>query len=399
MTRAMAVVLLALMAATPGFCQADEAPAQPPADDAGEAQVVVIRAVWPGADLTNTSFRVFEDQQMRSLVDIFPAPDGTAVAVLRPGEYYIMAVVDANGNNQVDADDGFGFHGVSDLSGNSQPAPAVVKEGQLNSAIIPILMIRSEDGRLVPLPSAQQRTTGTLQGTFEKGGPTPGAGPILLVVLPVGMETRPVVSVIGPHEFELRVPAGAHRVAVVVDSDDSATLSVGDLMALRGFGENEPVTVDPDGTSVIGPLTLAACTEVPAGIPPLVAGLVTGAEVAEGARTSVAFCTDQALRNEAFSVEAGSGGRFAAVADAGMYYLRATIDQAADGALGVGDMLGFFGVDSLLSGAPPRPVEVAEGALITGVEIPISARIDETGRLTAWPPSVEGAEAPGNAGE
>ncbi|MFW5866883.1 MAG: hypothetical protein ACOCX2_03640, partial [Armatimonadota bacterium] len=154
--RAIATVLLVLMAATAGLCQADEAPADGTAE--AEDLMVLLRAVWPGGDLENTSFRVFKDRNMRELVELYPAPDGTAMAVLPAGEYYVMAVVDANGNNQVDAGDGFGFHGVSDLSADSAPAPVTVAPEQLNSATIPILMKRSEDGRLVPLPAALQGT-------------------------------------------------------------------------------------------------------------------------------------------------------------------------------------------------------------------------------------------------
>ncbi|MGI5819371.1 MAG: hypothetical protein ACOX9R_14885 [Armatimonadota bacterium] len=402
MIRAMTVVLLALAGLAVAFAQVDEAPAQPPAGDADQdrGQVVVMRAVWPGGDLSNTSFRLFGDREMRVLMDILPAPDGEAMILLQPGEYFVMAVVDANGNNEVDAGDGFGFHGVTDLDAASQPMPLRVEEGQANLATISILMVLAEDGRLVPLPSAVERTVGTLQGSFQKGEGADTTRTRLLVVLPAADGARPIVHAIGPYEFELQVPPGAHRIAVIVDEDGSGTLTAGDLAALRGFGDDEPVPVDPGGTTVIGPLTLAPLGEAPEGIPPLIAGVVTGAQIPEGGRASVAFCTDPALRDEAFSLATDPAGLFAAVVAPGTYYLRVTIDAAGDGALGPGDMLGFFGVDDLRGEARPAPLEVTEDALHTNINVPISARMDEDGRLSAWPAADDAAgDAAENAGE
>jgi len=387
MKQAIAIVLAIAALPALGLCQVDEAPAQPPADDGdAQGQVVIMRAIWPGADLTNTSFRVFDDKQMRQLVDIFPAPDGTAMAVLRPGEYYVMAVVDANGNNQVDAGDGFGFNGVSDLSGASQPSPATVEANALNQVTIPILMTRHEDGRLVPLPSALQATTGTLTGKVEG---ISGAGkPTLLVALPVGMQTRPVVTPVGADgAFTLQVPAGGHMLVAIADSDDSGTVTPADLIATAGTSD-APISVEADGSKALAEtLTPTRDCAAPEGLPALVAGRITGAEIPEGGRASVAFCSDQSMRNEAFSVATDSEGRYAAVADPGIYYARVTIDAAADGALGVGDMLGFYGVDNLLAGGVPVGVKVTEDALLTNVDIAVTARINEDGRLSSWPPA------------
>lgn len=440
MKRAIAITLALVALPALGLCQVDETPAQPPADG-GEGQVVVMRAIWPGGDLTNTSFRVFEDEQMRRLVDIFPAPDGTAMAVLRPGEYYVMAVVDANGNNQVDAGDAFGFHGVADLSGESQPSPATIEENALNQLTVPILMIRAEDGRLVPLPSALQASPGTLTGKVEG---VSGAGkPTLLVALPVGMDSRPVVAPVGADGmFTLQVPAGGHMLVAIADADASGTVTAADLVATAGTAE-APISVGADESKALAQsLTLSADHAAPEGIPPLVAGRITGVEIPRSGRASVAFCTDQSMRNEAFSVAANADGIYAAavpvnpsvasdVSEASVdddcpaggthepgerdargrlhcakcgrfiseetpdvapswprsYYARATIDQAADGMLGVGDMLGFFGVDDLLAGGIPVGVKVTENALMTNVDIAVTARIGDDGRLTPWPPA------------
>lgn len=397
MIRAIALILLLLATCAAGLCQ-EEAPAGQ-GDDA-EGQVVIIRARWPGHDLANTSFRVFTDQRMRELVDVFPAPEGSAITVLRPGEYYVMAVVDANGNNQVDAGDGFGFHGVTDLSPGAQPAAMTVREGELNAAEIAILMVRAEDGRLVPLPvpEEEQQTFGTIAGSVLGAG---GEGrEMLLVALPVGGEGRPVAAAIDEDGgFAVRVTSGTHRLVALADGDGTGTLSAGDLVATAG-SEEAPITVEADATTTVVPIAVGTDASVPQGIPPLVAGRIIGAAIPEGGRASVAFCIDESLREEAFSVAAGADGRFVAVAEAGTYYIRATIDVAADGQLGPGDMMGFFGVEDLLGGATPAAVEVGEGALRTDLDVTITARIDEDGRLGTFTAAGDAAtDAAGTAGE
>lgn len=401
MKRATATLLMVLLAATVVFAQGEKPVAQEQADeDAGdEGLTVLLRAVWPGGDVEDTTFRVFNDPNMREPVDIFPAAEGTAMAVLPPGEYYVMAVVDANGNNEVDAGDGFGFYGVADLSPESRPAPVTVEKAELNSATIPILMVRTEDGRLAPLPSAQQSTTGTLSGRITGAGDAGDSA--LVVALPVGMQTRPVVAVAAEDgSFELEAPVGTHMLVAIADADDSGTVSSGDLVATTGSSE-APIVVETGATVALEqPLALAADNAAPEGLPALLAGRITGAQIPEGGQASVAFCTDAQLRNEALSVAAGADGRYAVVAEPGTYYVRATIDREADGALGAGDMIGFFGVADVRGDEEPAAISVTENALRSDLDIPITAQMDETGRLTAYTADDDAADdEPGNAGE
>ncbi|MFP4249463.1 MAG: hypothetical protein ACLFU7_07375 [Armatimonadota bacterium] len=402
MKRGSATLLMVLLAAMVGVCQGDQPPEQQLPDDGVEGdrgQVVVMRAVWPDGDLANTSFRIFADREMRVPMDVLPAPEGEAMIVLQPGEYYVMAVVDANGNNAVDAGDGFGFYGVSDLAADSRPLPLTVEETKLNSATIPILMVMTEDGRLAPLPSALQTTTGALSGRVA--GLAESAGPTLVLALPVGMQTRPVVTLAAADgAFELEAPVGTHLLVAIADGDDSLTVSAADSVAILGSAE-APIVVETGATVALDqPLELAADHVAPEGMPALIAGRITGAEIPEGGQASVAFCTDAQMRNEAFSVAAGADGRYAVVAEPGTYYVRVTIDRDGDDALGAGDMMGFFGVDDLLGGDEPAPVEVEESVLWTDMEVPISARIADDGRLTAYTADDDAADdEPGNAGE
>ncbi|MGD9498101.1 MAG: hypothetical protein AB7Y46_17500, partial [Armatimonadota bacterium] len=329
--------------------------------DAPEAQgqIVMARAIWPGQDLTNTSFRVFADQEMRQLVDVFPAggPDGGAIMGLRPGEYYIMAVVDVNGNDRVDAGDGFGFHGVEDVSAQSRPRPLTVRADALNVVAIPILMTMGEDGRLLAIPGVTRVRDGHVIGSVA------GAeGLVVVVLVPVAEGGHAVAGLVGEDgSFRLSAPPGHYRLCALSDATGDGILGTGDLLATRGWGEEQPLEVLSDSEAGLSALTLAATPQPPAGVPPIVVGRIIGAQAQEGATIQVAFCSDAALRQEAFSVAAGADGRFAAAPAPGTYYVRVTVDQAGDGQLGVGDMMGFFGVADLLGEETPKPVALPAG--------------------------------------
>ena len=68
-----------------------------------------------------------------------------------------------------------------------------------------------------------------------------------------------------------------------------------------------------------------------------------------------------------------------------------------DGALGPGDMLGFYGVADLMGGDTPQPLALVAGAVRADVTIAITARIGEDGRLTAYPAPDADTTAPGGA--
>ena len=87
--------------------------------------MVVVRATWPGQDVEQTTFYVYADAAMKDRRHVFPADAGrgTAVMLLGPGEYYVMAIVDVNANKKADAGDGFGFYGVHSVSAEARPQP------------------------------------------------------------------------------------------------------------------------------------------------------------------------------------------------------------------------------------------------------------------------------------
>lgn len=399
MTRIIAV-MLAVTLPLCAFAQDAEAPVAQDQQVEGEAQAIFARAHWPGQDLSNTFYRVFADEGMRDLVDVFRAggPDGGALLVLRPGTYWIMAVVDVGGTDRPDPGDGIGFYGVNEISAQARPSPLEVGDEAVR-IMIPILVRLNDEMRMEPLPWTQAHQSGTVTGTIV--GLDGRAGVVALLPL-MDDETAFAAPVDADGEFSLEAAPGSYRLVAAVDADGDCRLSEADPVGIAGSAE-EPITVEADAETALDAIGLSAGT-VPEAVPPLIAGQITGAEAPEGAKLTVAFCTDAAMREQSFAVQALADGRFAAVVEPGTYYLRATVDLAGDGTLGAGDMLGFYGVTDLMSEERPAALEVGEDALLTEVIIPISARMDEDGRLSAWrgeaapaedAPETEAENAPG----
>lgn len=382
MRQALTILLPALLtiAAAGGFCQQEIDEPQP---DVEQGEVVVAKAIWPDHDLGGAVYRVFADPNMRELVDSFPAggSEGTGLLVLRPGEYYVMVVVDANDNNRPDVGDGLGFYGVDSISGNPRPTPLTVEKNSVATIVIPILLQLSTEGRPEPLPWALAQTRGTLVGSVTEAGDRP----VVVVALPVAEDGASFATLARPDgAFALRAAPGAYRLIAIADSNGDERASAGDLIAMRGWGDEEPTTVTMDAELAIGELVLSA-GEVPEGLPPIVAGEVTGAKLPVGAAVKVSFCADAAMQVEVSSAQGSSDGRFAATPQAATYYLRVTVDREDDGRLGSGDMVGFYGVEDLgAEDDAPEPLPVAPDALLTGVEIPIAATIGENGRLRPY---------------
>ncbi len=399
--RRLLIPLMLVATAAAGLCQDQTDPPAPAEVPAGPqvqspAQAMLVRARWPDQDLTNTAYRVFSDAAMRELVDVFPAggPNGTALIVLRPGRYWINAVVDTNANGRPDAGDGLGWHGVHALSRSARPQPIEVSADTADTIVIPILVRLTEDGGMEPLPWAQALVRGTVVGTVA------GAGDATVVValLPVSEDGKLFVGLAGEDgAFSLEAAPGAYQLIAASDADGDGRLTDADPKALVQSGD-APVAIVAEQEVQVGTLSLVPCA-APPGVPPIVAGRITGVEPGEGAKISLALCTDAAMRQEAVALAADADGRFAATVEPGSYYLRATVDQAGDDMLGPGDMVGFYGVSDLLGGDTPQPLEVSENALHTDVTVAMSATIDEQGRLSAYRPAQPEDEAEDAAGD
>jgi len=404
---------------------------------------VVGMIVWPGADLSHAAIKVFQDAGLRKLVDEFPAAEegGLAVLALPPGTYYLMAVVDANGNNQLDAGDGVGFYGVTDLTDPQQrPQPYVVRGNATDAPAvsIPIVAVRDEAGKLRAIAAtvtAPPPVEGGSEGPPEPGTP-PEEGliggrvtrpadltcPLFVLLVPSEGAGEPLAAPIGTDDSFALVPSpGKYRLYVVGDANGNRRLDAGDPVGMYGVDDwaqvAEPLPVlaiaagagaqglRVDVAGVLGEgdgvLPRGATAEQPPAaarlalgdLPALMAGRVAIPEGNEAAATVLVFRDVGLTQLVARAVCAPDGG-YALAVPPGTCYLMAALDTVADGRIGPGDTIGFYGIEAAEPNAAPPPVTLGPAGLRSDLDIALTMQIG-----TPEPPQAAGTGAPGGAAE
>jgi len=367
MRAVLVMVILVLAAPTVTFAQGEGA-------ETATGVIVVAQVIWPGQDLTNASFRVFSDPQLKSLVDVFPSggPGGAGVMALRPGEYYIMAVVDVDGSGKLDKGDGVAWYGVEDLAPSSRPQKLVVGDEVATAVVVPVLMTIGEDGRLTPLPDAPPGDGGVC------GKVTGADGVASFVMAWQGPEARRgyAALVVGDGSFEIEAEAGQYGLywyGSLVDAQGQAQPPA--WRTLRS-ATAQPVAIAADQVTDVGELAAEqATTEVPEGMPALAVGTVIGPKVPEGSHVFVQLCADERMTGVVAEFRASESGLFVAAIESAVYYARAVTGQ--DAAPSPGDLLGFYGVADLLGGERPQALQLSSGAVRADVTITLTARLND----------------------
>lgn len=371
--------------------------AQQGAPDAEPDPVLVIGQIyWPGKDLTNAQIRVFRDQQRQDPVGAFPSLDNTGRCLLplRPGEYWLMAVVDLNGDQKLGPGDGLGFYGVVDPT-QSQPQPFKVEEKTF-AALLPISLEMGQDNKLVatgvqepppPGPTRWVTLAGHVSGQADQG-------PVLVYLVPQGGGLCFAALATAPTgQFTATVAAGRYYVFAVQDSNDDARVSLGDRVAVYGYSPEQgaafPTAEFKDNQAELA-LTLGfgigegGQLKALAGdglgpkmdlgtLPALIRGHVRNMPDAEG-RGMVRAFRDATLREEV-GLARCYGGDFALCLPEGLYFLSVFADRDGNDKPTPGDWVGFFGVDDLLKSRGPQPLMVRTGEIRT-LDLGLTAVLD-----------------------
>ncbi|MBM3498920.1 MAG: hypothetical protein FJX74_09645, partial [Armatimonadetes bacterium] len=371
--------------------------------------------LWPDHDLTKAQVRLYRDRAMTDLYDIYPASaaGGAFVAIVEPGEFYLMAIADLNGNDKLDTGDGLGYFGVSVFDPATQ-APRglrVPRDGLVSDVQIPVTATIDAAGKPVPLEGAPTPVTlqprglsvavrGRVADRFEFPAP-------VFVVLVAAADGAPVgVARVGPDAdaFALEAAPGAYRLLALVDLAEDGSLGPGDRIGAYGVDDwsEAPAALSPlelDGSRDLDDLLIA-----PGGrIRP--EGRVTDAAGAGEFRLDLAalpaiLCAKVLQPQDGhrpaqvrISADPGLGesvgvapvdpetDAFVTALPAGTYYLTALVDANEDGSFGPGDLIGFHGVTDLRTGAA-QPVTLEPAAIRVGVEIAVVGRVSEEGGLS-----------------
>ena len=310
---------------------------------------------------------------------------------LPPGKYYLMAIIDSNDTNRLDAGDGFGFYGVENMRKRGEfPEPVLVSANQFTGNIgITITATYQQSDRM------NADNSSILTGNVS----LPGRTPARVEVYADAALVDPIASgeTATDGTFNIALPPGEYYVIVNLDADQDGKYSEGD--SLGGYGTLDITTTPP------APITLSAGENLnielvlsarydanghlhatPPGIEAHIdQGSITGRITWDGHQIQRGILTlsytPEFTEPIAMPIAVDETGRYDVNVLPGIYYVMAIMDANKDGKTGITDGVGIYGTRYPARGTPAA-ITVFPGETTSHINIEILASyIDEDGNM------------------
>lgn len=347
---------------------------------------------------------------------------------LKPGRYYLMAVVDKNRSNKLDNGDIFGFYGVKDIYKRGEfPEPVLIKRHTFTENLeiqVSTTFTKNSDetilkknalvsGRILPIPQNESN--------------------IQVEIYPTSALVNPIATVKTDEkgQFNLKLPIGEYYFIANHDVDKNGKYSEGDR--LGGFGTDSITTTPPTPLAIEEGETRAVYIQMSAqynsegqlveitgvdkqflsgNFRPTDSDVTTNIEQTgsiTGKITSyfstplsksqnsdsssenqepkpdglLSLSTTADFRNPVWMpLFMDDNGTFLADVKPGKYYVMAVIDQNSDGRSGLSDGIGIYGTHQPVRGTPAT-ITVFPGKTTPHVDIDILASfVDEKGTMS-----------------
>ena len=316
---------------------------------------------------------------------------GAWLLKLPPGKYYLMAIVDNNKTNKLDAGDDFGFYGVEDMRKRGEfPEPVLISPNKVITDIgITISATYQKEKK------TSQENSSTLTGKVS----LPEGTSARIEVYAESTLVTPIASgeTATDGTFHIALPPGEYYVIVNLDANKDGRYSEGD--GLGGYGTVDITTQPP------APITLSVGENrniallisarydanghlhaTPPGIEAhieqgSIAGKITwdGYPIQQGALT-LSYTPDFSAPI-AMPISVVGDGNYRINVLPGTYYVMAVMDANNDGKTGITDGVGIYGTRHPVRGEPTA-VNVFPGQTTSHINIEILASyIDENGNM------------------
>ncbi len=360
----------------------------------------------------------------RAGITMVDAKTGQWELRLKPGKYYLMAIVDKNSNNKLDAGDTFGFYGVTDMyKRGAFPEPILVKPNTFTEN----LEVQISATYTTKHQSKNQKNTAIISGRVTPISQTQTE--VRVEVYPTSALVNPIVSAIADSEgkFRFQLPPGEYYLIANHDADGDGRYSEGDTLGALGTdsiattppaavvfdaGETRAANIqmsaryDAEGQLVAitnngltGNLAVNTsentASEEPIG---RISGKITSFFASRIAKKE----NEESISEDQERVPDGilslsttpdfsspmwmplfldEEGRYLVDVKPGRYYIMAVVDQNSDGQSGTADGIGIFGTHQPVRGTPAA-VTVFPGKMTPHVDIDILASyVDEKGTM------------------
>ena len=310
---------------------------------------------------------------------------------LQPGKYYLMAIVDNNKTNKLDAGDDFGFYGVENMRKRGEfPEPVLISPNKVITDI----------GITISATYQQQKKTTQENSSVLTGKVSlPEGTTAHIEVYAESTLVTPIASgeTATDGTFHIALPPGEYYVIVNLDANKDGRYSEGD--GLGGYGTVDITTQPPV------PITLTAGENqnidllisahydanghlhaTPPGIEAHIEqGSLTGRITWDGypiqhGILTLSYTPDFSAPIAMPITVAGDGNYFVNVLP-GSYYVMVVMDANNDGKTGITDGVGIYGTRYPARGEPTA-VSVFPGQTTSHINIEILASyIDKDGNM------------------
>jgi len=371
---------------------------------------------------TNAIVFVYTDPLWNNRIAQAKVSENGEYAVSVPaGKYYVLAVIDKNNSDLLDAGDRFGVWGMTRFG--AIPKPVEVKEGnvRINRNILIIGKI-NDSGKPVPIQSTDSEPEKTTQQNVIISGkvlwPDHDLKNALIQVYDDPSMTSAVAKakVENDGSFRLSIPEGEYYVTAGIDSDGNGKYTKGDGIGIYGAedptnqtpkkiivkkdsqseGINILITAEFDSSGQLIPITYDKQPEAEKknenGDSPITG--IRGKIIWSDHKLSnvvLVFSKDSSFK-DGFRVplKLDNDGVYTCSTDPGIHYIMAIVDTDSNEQTDAGDGIGFYGTGYLGEGhwGEPQSVTVLESRVTTYVNIKITAVMGDDGKPSATPDGV-----------
>ena len=310
---------------------------------------------------------------------------------LSPGKYYLMAIIDNNKTNKLDAGDDFGFYGVEDMRKRGEfPEPVLISPNKLITDI---------DITISATYQRQKRTSQENSSILTGKVSLPEGTSARIEVYAESTLVTPIASgeTATDGTFHIALPPGEYYVIVNLDANKDGRYSEGD--GLGGYGTVDITTEPPAPITLIAgenrniDLLVSAHYDAnghlhatPPGIEAhieqgIIAGKITwdGYLIEQGILT-LSYTPDFSAPI-AMPITVAGDGNYQVNVLPGTYYVMAIMDTNNDQKTGITDGVGIYGTRHPVRGEPTA-VNVFPGRTTSHIDIEILASyIDEDGNM------------------
>ena len=332
--------------------------------------------------------------------------DQTFALNLKPGKYYLLAVVDRNESNNFDPGDLVGMYGLEDVSVDSYPRPVLVSKANVTKGVgIAITGRQLANGKTIPMNQLVKPVSNDGEVVVVKGKviwPGHSLENSIVQIYEEATMINPIkqfgLDLNG--EFEVPLPSQSYYFLVNVDSDGDGKYSVGD--AIGGFGTDDIINIPPslvklgEGHSTLIEITISATYSDDGQLEPVhrLEWVTPTSEVRSGIEGRILWSSqefkvgvislsqdDDFNQPVAYPVSFREDGKYRINVPPGDYYVMAVVDLNGNQHADLRDGVGVYGTQRPVQGNP-HMISVFSDYITPSIDITISAiYIDQFGNI------------------